>query len=190
LGGPTSVWRASCATRERLQLLAKRELLSTDGDTITLHDLQRDFLLLRVHSLRLLHHELLEAYRGLLPSPQSPWRQLPADEPYIWEHLIEHLLGAGETTSAIAVARDLGWVASCAFTSGPHAAEADVRRAAALAPHDQAITWMLSRLTQWGHLLSGHDRLVDLTATLWTRTATAPPVWTAVRCESCCRRAR
>ncbi|MEA2186084.1 MAG: hypothetical protein QOK16_1095 [Solirubrobacteraceae bacterium] len=162
-------------TRERLELLARRELLSMDGDTITLHDLQRDFLLLRVQSLRLLHHELLEAYRGLLPSARSPWRELPRDEPYMWEHLVEHLLGAGEIAAATTVARDLGWVAIRAFNSGPHAAEADVRRAAALAPHDHAIAWVLSHLTQWGHVLAAHDRLCDLAATLWTRTATAPP---------------
>ena len=161
-------------TRERLELLARRELLSMDGDTITLHDLQRDFLLLRVQSLRLLHHELLEAYRGLLPSARSPWRELPRDEPYMWEHLVEHLLGAGEIAAATTVARDLGWVAIRAFTSGPHAAEADVRRAAALAPHEHAIAWVLSHLTQWGHVLAAHDRLCDLAATLWTRTATAP----------------
>jgi len=110
-----------------------------EGDTITLHDLQRDFLLLRVDNLRLLHHELLEVYHGLLPAPRSPWRQLPEDEPYVWEHLVEHLLGAGDAAAATDVARDLGWVAIRAFRNGPHAAEADVRRVAALAPHDRAV---------------------------------------------------
>ena len=78
-------------TRERLRLLASRELIGLDGDAISLHDLQRDFLLLRVPSVALLQHELLEAYRTLLPEPDSPWRRLPSDEPYIREHLLEHL---------------------------------------------------------------------------------------------------
>ena len=122
--------------RESLGLLARRELLSMDADAISLHDLQRDFLLLRVESLSLLHHELLAAYRRLLPWPHAPWSALSAGEPYIWEHLIEHLLGAGDAAGAAGVAGDLGWVAIRSFGVGPHAAEADVRRVAALVPED------------------------------------------------------
>jgi hypothetical protein len=84
----------------------------------------------------------------------------------------------------------LGWIAIRAYKGGSHAVEADVRRAAALAPNDRAIAWVLSLLTRWGHLLTGHDRLRDLSATLWTRTATAPPVWIPTRCGGCWQRAR
>ena len=49
-----------------------------------------------------------------------------------------------------------------------------MRGACALAPHDRAVAWVLSCVSRWGHLLSGHDRLCDLAATLWTRAATAP----------------
>jgi WD40 repeat protein len=161
-------------TDEWLQLLAQRGLLRIHGDTIALHDMQRDFLLLRVERLGLLHHELLEAYRALLPTPRSSWRELPQGEPYVWEHLVEHLIEAGEATQATAVARDLGWVAIRAFNYGPHAGEADVRRVIPLAPQDPAIAWVLSRLTQWGHLLTGHERIEDVAATLAVRATRAP----------------
>jgi hypothetical protein len=161
-------------TRERLELLSDRELLTLDGDSVWLHDLQRDFLLLRVENVRLLHHELLVAYRDVLTSATTPWRQLPADEPYIREHLLEHLIGAGEITTVTQLAKDLGWLAIRAFNDGRHAAERDVRRTMALAPGDRAIAWVLDRLTRWGHLLSAHARLGDLAATLWTRTIDPP----------------
>ena len=162
-------------TRERLQLLAQRELLTMDAGMIWLHDLHRDFLRLRVESVRLLHHELLAAYRQLLPTSQSPWRQLPPGEPYVRDHLIEHLVGAGDSSAAAGVARDLAWVAIRAFGGGSHAAEGDVRRVVALVPEDFGIRWVLNRLSQWGHVLRRHDRFTDLAATLWTRVAQAPP---------------
>jgi WD40 repeat protein len=161
-------------TSERLGLLADRELISREAGVISLHDLQRDFLLLRTPSVGLLHHELLAAYRALLPDSQSPWRALPAAEPYIREHLLEHLLGAGELTAATQLGTDLAWLAIRAFADGPHAAETDVQRVAALTPDNVPLAWVLERVTRWGHLLGGHACLSDLAATLWTRT-TEPP---------------
>ena len=163
-------------TRGRLSLLAEGELigLDADADAISLHDLQRDFLLLRTDSVGLLHHELLAAYRSLLPAPDSPWRGLPAAEPYIGEHLLEHLLAAGELGAATHLVTDLGWIAVRAFNDGPHGAERDLRRVATLAADDPAVAWMLDRVTRWGHLLGGHQRLEDVAATLWTRTNDPP----------------
>ena len=160
---------------EWVRQLAARELLTVEDNRIVLHDLQRDFLLLRARSLRLLHHELLEAYRTLLPSSHSPWHRLPQDEPYILGHLIRHLIGAGDARAATTTATDLGYLAIRAFRDGPHAAERDVRSVAAIAPQDDAIGWVLELLTRWGHLLAGHDRLEELAATLLTRVTTPPP---------------
>ncbi len=123
-------------TREQLATLAERRLLSRDGDAIGFHDLQRDFLLLRTSDLRLMHHDLLDAYRALLPHAQAPWRELPPQEPYIWEHLIYHLRGAGDSPGVLAAATDVGYLALRAFGGGPHAAERDLRQAADLHPDD------------------------------------------------------
>ena len=133
-------------TQERLQLLASRALISVDKEAITLHDLQRNFLLLRVESLRLLHHELVEAYRALLPSPQSPWRSLPDDEPYIWEHLVEHLIGTGEALATREFAADL-----------MHIGESNVSDGAL----EQATVWLERSCVAWRQL---RDRTAEAAA--------------------------
>ena len=161
-------------TRELLRQLAAAELLALDAEALWFHDLQHEFLLLRVDRVSLVHHDLIEAYRALLPSPAAPWRQLPPDEPYIWEHLLEHLSVAGDAEAIRRVAIDLGYLAWRTYRSGPHAAETDVRHAAALYPHDDAVAWSRRLLSQWGHVLAGHKQIGDLAATLITRTLTAP----------------
>ena len=161
-------------TRELLGRLAAAELLALDDDAFWFHDLQHEFLLLRVDRVSLLHHDLIDAYRELLPSPEAPWRQLPPDEPYIWEHLLEHLAAAGDAGAIRRVATDLGHLAWRTYRSGPHAAETDVRRAAALDPDDDAVAWSQRLLAQWGHVLAGHMQIGDIAATLITRTLRAP----------------
>jgi len=161
-------------TRLRLRQLADAQLLALDADAISFHHLQREFLLLRTESVRLAHHELLDAYRSLLRGPDSPWHELPTDEPYIWEHLIEHLVGAGDSPAAKCVATDLAHVALRAFHHGTHAAARDVRQVAALDPQDDDLSWVSDLLARYGYLLTGHARLGDLAATLLTRTRSAP----------------
>ena len=68
----------------RLDRLAARSLLTVQGDGVSFHDLQREFLLLHTEDLSLAHADLLAAYRALLP-PGASWARLPPDEPYIWD---------------------------------------------------------------------------------------------------------
>ena len=161
-------------TRERLQALADRELLSFDANEISFHDLQRDFLLLQAEDLSVLHTELLAAYRTLLPAGSPEWSQLPQDEPYIWEHLLYHLCGAGDGAGATALVCDLAYLAVRCFSSGPHAAESDLRQAAELYPDDSAIGWLLGLFTRWGHLFADQPTVGDLAATLASRAHDAP----------------
>ena len=165
---------SSSGARTWLENLAASKLLTLDGDIVTLHDLQRDFLLLRVESLSLLHHELLAAYRKALLADAEPWRKLPATEPYIWEHLLSHVCASGDAAGALELTTDLGFLAWRLFRSGAHAAETDVRRAAALHPDDAALAWVMRRISQSVDLLTGHSRISDLAATLATLSLTAP----------------
>jgi hypothetical protein len=168
------LWRDSPGrSRERLQTLAQHELLSLKGEAITLHDLQRDFLLLDAEDLSLLHADLLDAYRTLL-SPDGRWAQLPQDAPYIWEHLLYHLRGAGDGAGVTALVCDLAYLAQRAFRSGPYAAESDLRQAAGLYPDDPIIGWLLRLFVQWGHLFAGQPTIGDLAATLASRALNAP----------------
>ena len=160
-------------TSARLGRLAARSLLTVQADGVSFHDLEREFLLLHTEDLPLAHADLLAAYRALLP-PGASWARLPPGEPYVWDHLVYHLRGAGDGAAIQAVACDLAWIAARGFYNGPYAAESDLRQAAGLYPDHAGIGWLLRLLGQWGHLLTGHPSLGDLAATLASRAHDAP----------------
>ena len=91
---------------------------ATDDDTIGFHDLAHEYLLLHADALPALHEQLLDAYRGLLDEPDQ-WWQLPLDEPYIWEHLIAHLAGAGDRDTLVATVTDPAYQARRITRDGP-----------------------------------------------------------------------
>ncbi len=168
------VARASAEdTAARLAKLAARGLLTAHRAGVSFHDLQRQFLLLHTDDLPLGHADLLAAYRALLPSGGS-WARLPPDEPYIRDHLMFHLRGAGDGATVQVVACDLAWVAARSFADGPYAVESDLRQAAALFPNHAGIGWLLRLISQWSHLLTGHPTIGDLAVTLASRTQDAP----------------
>ena len=161
-------------TDPRLKTLAERKLLTHESDGFRFHDLQRAFLLLHTENLALLHSNLLDAYRNLLPSKDSRWSELPPDEPYIWERLVYHLKGAGDGNGVLALVTDLAYLARRCLRDGPYAPESDLRQVQDLYPHDAAVSWLLNQFTQWGHSLTGLSSVGDLAATLWLRTQAAP----------------
>ena len=161
-------------TRAMLERLAARELLVLDDDAISFHDLQHEFLLLRAGDMRLAHDDVLAAYQALLPDEDPHWSRLPPGEPYIWEHLLEHLRGAGAAGGVRAVATDLAYLATRCARDGPYAVEADLRAAARVHPGDAAIDWARDLFTRWGHLFAGHATPGDIAPTLAIR-AHHPP---------------
>src|SRR5207302_2998610 len=138
---------AAAQTRERLASLAANGLLVIEPDGVDFHDLQREFLLLQAERQSLLHADLLGAYQTLLPENTDAWAGLPQNEPYIWEHLIYHLRGAGDGVGITTLATDLAYLAQRCFRSGPYAAESDLHQAAELYPDHPAIAWLLRLLT-------------------------------------------
>jgi WD40 repeat protein len=154
----------------RLDMLAARELLVRDGDAIVFHDLQHEFLLLRAGDLRLLHADLLEAYR-----PRgAPWSSLPPEEPYIWERLVEHLRLAGDLADVRAVATDLAYVAVRCWREGPYAAESELRGVARRQEPDATLDGLIALLSRSGHLYAGHASLADVAATIALRARGGP----------------
>jgi hypothetical protein len=109
-------------------------LLVVEPDGVVFHDVQREFLLLQAERQSRLHADLLGAYRALLPENTDAWTGLPEHEPYIWEHLIYHLRGAGDGPAITALVCDLAYLALRSFRSGPYAAESDLYQAAELYP--------------------------------------------------------
>jgi hypothetical protein len=158
-----------------LQALADRKLLGLDAGEVAFHDLQFDYLLLQVDDLPLRHADLLAAYRALLPDRERDgWWRLPADEPYIWDHLLYHLRGAGERAAIVATVTDLAYLANRVFLAGPYAAETDLAAAARVDPERAEVGWLRDRFAQSAHLLTGLPALSDVAATVASRLRDAP----------------
>ncbi|MGH3901606.1 MAG: WD40 repeat domain-containing protein [Pseudonocardiaceae bacterium] len=122
--------------------------------------LQHDYLLLHAPRLALLHAGLLDAYRALLPADgRDHWWRLPVAEPYLWDHLVAHLRGAGDRHELAATVTDPAYLAQRIAVDGPHAAEADLSRAALALPNHHLIAWWQGWITRHAHLLTPDDRL-------------------------------
>ena len=160
--------------RAELKLLADRELLVLDRDEIAFHDLQHSYLLLQADNLALLHDGLLAGYRALLAPPGTGWWQLPAGEPYIWDHLLYHLLGAGDRSGAVGTVTDLAFLAQRIALAGPHAAETDLGQAAAVHLGDPRIGWLRRWLARHAHVLAGLTDPADVAMTLAGWLASPP----------------
>ncbi len=161
-------------THAQLSEFAGRQLLSIDDedDGVSFNALQHNYLLLQVDNLDLRHADVLDAYRELLPAREE-WWQLPEDEPYLWDHLIHHLHGAGETFElAITVTEPL-YLITRTFRHGPAAAESDLRRTAKLLTHP-ALGWWQSWFHQHGHLIAGLDSLAYTITAAALRLVGAP----------------
>src|SRR5207245_8915343 len=112
-------------------------------------------------NIAVLHADILAAYRSLLAPGRVGWSGLPPDEPYIWDHLIYHLRGAGERAEVAMAATDPAWLACRIAAGGAYAAEADVAAARTLQPANVTLDWVGLRLSQWVHLFSRADGLAD-----------------------------
>ena len=165
-----------------LDRLDAAKVVQRDGDQVGFHDLQHDYLLLHAPLLSDLHTALLGAYRTLLSAdPGSRWWQLPVAEPYIWDHLIAHLRGAGDHAEMSVTVTDPAYVARRIITAGgTHAAEADLALAADALPADPKIGWWQGWITRHSHLLIPPDPSTDgqpdtLIATTMLAWLTADP---------------
>jgi len=175
--------------RRDLRDLADANVLSlderADGNAdVGFHDLQHDYLLLHAPKLAELHAGLLAAYRTLLPSQgRDGWWRLPPSEPYIWDHLIAHLRGAEEHDTVATTVTDPAYLVRRIALSGPHAAEADLTRAAAVLPSHEGIVWWRDWLARHAHLLAGAEGAADDDSTAgvaptmlaWLTAEGAPP---------------
>ena len=149
-----------------LRALADRGLLLLDWDEIAFHDLQHSYLLLQADHLALLHADLLDGYQGLLPAAGTGWWCLPSGEPYIWDHLLYHLLGAGDRTGPASTLTDLAYLAKRIAITGPHATETDLTQASAVLPDDPRIGWLRRWLAQHAHLFAGLADPAEVAVTL------------------------
>ncbi|MEV6179944.1 NB-ARC domain-containing protein, partial [Streptomyces sp. NPDC052015] len=168
--------RTLCRDLERLSLLT---LDPRNGGTISLHDVIRDYLRseLGTAGLARLNGLLIDAIASTLPTaqplaptapdPERAWWQL--HDGYLLDHLIDHLLAAGRTTAAEAVAGDLRWVETRLTQRGPTAPWTDLTRIDT--PHTRPLA---RSLAQTAHLLTPTDPSHALIGVLHTRLDTHP----------------
>ncbi len=149
-----------------LEACAERDLLTLESGRVSLHDLQRDFFALRADDLSLLHGELVDAHR---PEQPARWSGLPADEPYMWDHLLEHLDAATEFDELTEVASDPAWLLHRLRGGGRVAATADLARALRADHGNAALAWLLDGVRAFGHLVLGAADPTEAAATLRAR---------------------
>jgi WD40 repeat protein len=168
--------RSVCRDLERLSLLA---LNPADGGTISLHDVVRDYLRgdLGAAGLARINGVLVDAVAAILPRAQPLGPTHPGTgrawwlmkDGYLLDHLIDHVLAAGRTTLAEAVAGDLRWVEARLIQRGPTAPWSDLIRVHTAHAH------LLARsLAQIAHLLAATEPPHALAGILHSRLDTHP----------------
>jgi WD40 repeat protein len=161
------------STRD-LHTLADAELLQLDRGSVSFHDLQHDYVALHADDPPLVHADLLAAYRLVLRDPSEGWWQLPTDEPYIWDHLLDHLYGAGERDQLITTVTDLAYLTQRIAVSGPHAAESDLTFAATLTRDTKRCLRPRDWIAHHADSLTGFSTASELAPTIqaWLATDT------------------
>ena len=151
-------------TGVEVERLAAAGLLQYQDGHIGFHDLQYDYLLLHAPATRELHTALVAAYRGLLPTAAghagessaggARWWRLPPGEPYIRDHLVGHLRGAGLHEELRTTVTDPAYLARRVDAAGVYAAEADLAQAAQVYAAESAVRWWRGWLARHAHLLA------------------------------------
>ncbi|MEV6303486.1 WD40 repeat domain-containing protein [Actinoplanes sp. NPDC051861] len=169
-----ALWAGTCGMeplrartlRDRLEHLA---LITTTPDgAVELHDVVRDYL-----SGEMGEERLCAAHRALIVAarPADGWWVLPESSRYLWDHLVEHLIAAGDRDGAGELAVDLRWVAASLQVNGPAAPMRDM----AVAGTDRSRR-LRQALGQVAHLLAPTDPAHSLTDILYQRLGEFSPV--------------
>ena len=171
---------------ELLGQLGARQLVerATD-DTVALHDEKRRFVQLNVTDLELLHTSLLEAYRNRFPDPDGGWWQLADDEPYLWDHLVWHLIQSHDELAMDEAIEEPRWLIRRLWLGGRHRLDADLVAAIAHLPADHPAGMWRLRLRQCAHYFVALPNESSVANTLsfvlgdldWDFTG--PPPWLA-----------
>lgn len=151
---------------ERLSRLSLVLVFEPTQRYIRLHDVIRRFLMQRVGSdLARLHAELLSAHR---PQTQA-WADMSAAEPYLWQHLADHLVAAGLGAQLIETALDSRYLTMKAFASGALAVEPDLRAAEHEAKSNPTLRSLRQSFVQSSHLLNRSRSVEEVRATFLSR---------------------
>ena len=150
-----------CRTIYRHSLLLTFNLATR---TIRLHDVIRSYLQKAVgDALPALHAHLLDAYTF------TRWADLPDNEPYLWNHLADHLVAAGRLAELVATVKDLRYLAHKTLVRTAYATEADLAFAEQRVPSDVPLSLLKRNFANMSHLLNRCSNYHDLAAVLSSR---------------------
>jgi hypothetical protein len=154
------------ALSDRLNRLSLTLAFDPTRRVVRLHDVIRHYLVLRLgERLAATHGDLLDAHR---PSTGA-WADLPAAEPYLWDHLAYHLNGAGRRAELRTTVLDLRYLAAKTLTRNALATERDLAAAAHDAPADAVLERLRRNFVQSSHIFNRCETGGDLAATLHSR---------------------
>jgi WD40 repeat protein len=139
--------------------------LNLAARTIRLHDVIRAYLRAGVgeSALRQINARLLDAY-GL-----DHWRDLPDDEPYLWDWLAFHLTEADRGAELIETVRDPAYLARKTHLRETAAVERDLIAAEAIAPEDADLRALKRAYVHMSHLLDRCETYHDVCGTVYSR---------------------
>jgi WD40 repeat protein len=156
--------RGLCSRLNRFSLLWSYD---ANQRRIRLHDVVRKFLIEQQgNRLLSIHAQFLEAHRG---TDLSRWADMPAGEPYLWDHLAYHLLEARRGDELVETVKDWRYLVAKTLMRKSLAVEADLLEAEKVATNDDALRLLRRNFVNSGHLLNRCDRRDDVELTLFTR---------------------
>ena len=139
--------------------------LNRQTKALQLHDVTRKYLIAeRKGPLTAIHCQLLDAHR-----PPAGWAELPDSEPYLWDHLAEHLVEAGRGEELVATVKDWRYLAKKIFLRKAHTVENDLIQAMKYAPDEDPLRALRRTLANTGHIFNHCETRDDLHSTMFSR---------------------
>ncbi|MGH9766885.1 MAG: NB-ARC domain-containing protein [Blastocatellia bacterium] len=156
---------------ERLQSLSLLLDFSLKEKRIRLHDVIRKYLIEQQRDrLPEIHAQLLDALHPGAPAPRRPvWSEMPDDEPYLWDHLAFHLIGAGRGDELVATVKDWRYLAKKTLLKKSLSVEGDLVKAEEIAPADDPLRTLRRNYVNSGHLFNHCETGKEVNETIFVR---------------------
>lgn len=156
------------ATEELCSLLNRFSLLwnyDANRRRIRLHDVIRKFLIeQQPEKLPSIHAQLLDSH-----GPPHRWSEMPAEEPYLWDHLAHHLVDAGRGDELVTTVKDWRYLVAKTLIRMSVAVESDLLAAENTARSDDTLRLLRRNFVKAGHLLNRCEQRDDIAMTLFSR---------------------
>ncbi len=151
-----------CERLYRFSLLLDFDLTKR---SVRLHDVIRAYLQQEVGAVELIsmHAHFLDAY------DLKRWADLPDNEPYLWDHLAEHLVAAGRLAELVATVKDLRYLAHKTLVRTAYAVEADLAFAEQRVPSDVPLRLLKRNFANMGHLFNRCRTYNEIAPVLYSR---------------------